>query len=102
MLLAPMVYDDQVLGVLVLSRLGLRQFSDDDLRLLEIYASFAAQAFSNAEITQQLHAKSAALERQLRSQRDLELGQERPFEFTSDTQNVNVVAVVSPNHHRER
>ncbi len=71
MILAPMIYDDSVMGVLVLSKLGLRQFSDDDLRLLEIYASFAAQAFSNAEITQQLHAKSAALERQLRSQRDL-------------------------------
>jgi diguanylate cyclase (GGDEF)-like protein/excisionase family DNA binding protein len=71
MILAPIAYDDNVVGVLALSKLGLRQFSDDDLRLLEIYASFAAQAFSNAEITQQLESKSAALERQLRSQRDL-------------------------------
>lgn len=32
MLLAPMIHEDQVLGVLVLSKLGLRQFRDDDLR----------------------------------------------------------------------
>jgi diguanylate cyclase (GGDEF)-like protein/excisionase family DNA binding protein len=71
MLLAPMVFDDQVLGVLVLSKLGLDQFSDDDLRLLEIYASFAAQAFVNADSTQLLRERSAALERQLRNQNEL-------------------------------
>ena len=52
MLLAPMVFDDQVLGVLVLSKLGLDQFTDDDLRLLVIYASFAAQAMANADTTE--------------------------------------------------
>ena len=51
MLLAPMLYEDQVLGVLVLSKLGLDQFTEDDLRLLEIYASFAAQAMANADAT---------------------------------------------------
>ena len=51
MLLAPMIFEDQVLGVLVLSKLGLHQFSDDDLRLLVIYASFAAQAIANADAT---------------------------------------------------
>ncbi len=71
MLLAPMVFEDQVLGVLVLSKLGLYQFSDDDLRLLVIYASFAAQAMANADTTQQLREQSMTLERQLRSQREL-------------------------------
>jgi diguanylate cyclase (GGDEF)-like protein len=71
MLLAPMTYDDQVLGVLVLSKLGLDQFSDDDLRLLVIYASFAAGAMANADSTELLAQRSAALERQLRSQREL-------------------------------
>ncbi len=71
MLLAPMVFEDQVLGVLVLSKLGLHQFTDDDLRLLVIYASLAAQAMANAEATERLRAQSAALERQLRSQREL-------------------------------
>ncbi|HUP54855.1 MAG TPA: GAF domain-containing protein [Methylomirabilota bacterium] len=71
MLLAPMLFEDQVLGVLVLSKLGLHQFSEDDLRLLVIYASFAAQAMVNADTTQRLREQSEALERQLRSQREL-------------------------------
>lgn len=71
MLLAPMLFDDQVLGVLVLSKLGLNRFSDDDLRLLVIYASFAAQAMANADTTERLRHQTLALERQLRSQREL-------------------------------
>jgi diguanylate cyclase (GGDEF)-like protein/excisionase family DNA binding protein len=71
MLLAPMIYEDQVLGVLVLSKLGLHQFTDDDLRLLVIYASFAAQAFANADATGLLRAQSEALGRQLANQRAL-------------------------------
>lgn len=71
MLLAPMLYDEQVLGVLVLSKLGLNRFSDDDLRLLVIYASFAAQAMATADTTERLRHQSLALERQLRSQREL-------------------------------
>jgi diguanylate cyclase (GGDEF)-like protein/excisionase family DNA binding protein len=71
MLLAPMTFEDRVLGVLVLAKLGLDQFSDDDLRLLVIYASFAAQAMANADTTERLREQSAALERQLRSQREL-------------------------------
>jgi diguanylate cyclase (GGDEF)-like protein/excisionase family DNA binding protein len=71
MLLAPMIYEDQVLGVLVLSKLGLHQFRDDDLRLLVIYASFAAQAFANADATGLLRAQSDALARQLANQRAL-------------------------------
>jgi diguanylate cyclase (GGDEF)-like protein len=65
------MFEDEVLGVLVLSKLGLDQFSDDDLRLLVIYASFAAQAMANADTTEQLRAQSTALERQLESQRAL-------------------------------
>ena len=38
-------------NLLVLSKLGLRQFTEDDLRLLVIYASFAAQAMTNADAT---------------------------------------------------
>lgn len=71
MLLAPMLYDDEVLGVVVLSKLGLHQFRDDDLRLLVIYASLAAQAMVNVDTTERLRAQSTALERQVRSQREL-------------------------------
>jgi len=71
MLLAPMLHEDECLGVVVLSRLGLHQFDDDDLRLLVIYASFAAQAMANADATERLRAQSAALERRLRAQHEL-------------------------------
>ncbi len=71
MLLAPMVHEGQCLGVLVLSKLGLRQFQEDDLRLLVIYASFAAQAMANADATERLRRQSATLERQLRTQQEL-------------------------------
>lgn len=66
-----MVFEDRVLGVLVLSKLGLGQFTEDDLRLLVIYASFAAQAMANADATEMLRSQSGALERQLSSQRIL-------------------------------
>lgn len=71
MLLAPMIFEDKVVGVLVLVKLGLHQFSEDDLRLLVIFASIAAQAMANAESTERLRSQSDALERQLRSQRVL-------------------------------
>ena len=71
MLLAPLLYEDRVLGVIALSSRGLNQFEDDDLRLLEIYASIAAQAMANADATDQLRAQSERLQRQLRSQREL-------------------------------
>ncbi len=71
MLLAPLVFEEDVLGVIVLSKLGLRQFSDDDLRLLVIYASLAAQAMANAEATERLREQSIRLERRLAGQRAL-------------------------------
>ncbi|HLY15429.1 MAG TPA: GAF domain-containing protein [Candidatus Limnocylindrales bacterium] len=71
MLLAPMTFEDEVLGVVVLSKLGLHQFDEDDLRLLVIYASLAAQAMANADTTSRLRSQTAALERQLESQRAL-------------------------------
>lgn len=71
LLLAPMLFEDVVLGVIVLAKLGLNQFSADDLRLLEIYASIAAQAMANADATERLRAQSEALERQLNNQREL-------------------------------
>ena len=71
MLLAPLVFEDQVLGVIVLSRLGLHQFSDGDLRLLVIYAGLTAQAMATADATERLRAQSVRLERRLAGQRAL-------------------------------
>ncbi|MBP1704464.1 MAG: hypothetical protein H6Q36_203 [Chloroflexi bacterium] len=71
LLVAPMVFEDEVLGVIVLAKLGVDQFRPDDLRLLVIYASLAAQAMANADATERLRLQSAALRRQLQSQRAL-------------------------------
>ena len=71
MLLAPMVHEGACLGVVVLSKQGLRQFTEDDLRLMVIYASFAGQAMANADATARLREQSSALERRLRAQREL-------------------------------
>ncbi len=71
MLLAPMVHEGTCLGVVVLAYGALRHFTEDDLRLLVIYASFAAQAMANADATERLREQAEALERQLRAQREL-------------------------------
>ena len=48
MLVVPMQHDEGLIGVVTLSKLGLRQFDDDDLRLLSIMADQAATAFTGA------------------------------------------------------
>ena len=71
MLLAPMIFEGSVLGVIVLSKLGFDRFTDGDLRLLVIFANAAAQALATAEASRRLRDQSAVLERRLRSQRAL-------------------------------
>ena len=53
MLVVPMQHDEQLVGVITLSKLGVRQFDDDDLRLLTILADQAATAFSGAALMSQ-------------------------------------------------
>jgi diguanylate cyclase (GGDEF)-like protein len=48
MLVVPMRYDDVVVGVITLSKLGLDQFDGHDLRLLSILADQAATALESA------------------------------------------------------
>jgi diguanylate cyclase (GGDEF)-like protein len=48
MLIVPMHYDDRVIGVIALSKLGLRQFDIGHLRLLSILADHAATAVESA------------------------------------------------------
>ena len=47
MLAVPMIAGDEVVGVIVLSKLGFAQFDEDDRRLLEVLASHAAVALQN-------------------------------------------------------
>ena len=48
MVVVPMQYDDVLVGVITLSKLGLRQFDEEDVRLLSILADQAATAFTGA------------------------------------------------------
>jgi diguanylate cyclase (GGDEF)-like protein len=50
MLCVPMRYDERVIGVITLSKLGLAQFDHDDLRLLNILADQAAAAVESARV----------------------------------------------------
>jgi diguanylate cyclase (GGDEF)-like protein/excisionase family DNA binding protein len=68
LLLAPMIYEDRAIGVIVLAKLGIDRFSLDELRYLGIYAAIAAQAMANADIAERLRAQETLLDRQLRGQ----------------------------------
>ena len=48
MVVVPMQYDDVLVGVITLSKLGLGQFDEEDVRLLSILADQAATAFTGA------------------------------------------------------
>jgi len=46
----PLTYGTRVVGVIVISKLGLNQFDEDDVRLLEVLAGHAAVALENASL----------------------------------------------------
>jgi diguanylate cyclase (GGDEF)-like protein len=71
MLLVPMSYEARVLGVIVVSKSGHDQFSEDDQRTLEIFAGYAAQALANAEAFAQVRRQQDELHHRLESQRRL-------------------------------
>jgi diguanylate cyclase (GGDEF)-like protein len=50
LLAVPLRYGSQVVGVIVISKLGLDQFDEDDVRLLEVLAGHAAVAVENARL----------------------------------------------------
>jgi PAS domain S-box-containing protein len=52
LLAVPLTHGDSVIGVVMLSKLGVDQFDDDDLRVLEVLASHAAVAIENARSLQ--------------------------------------------------
>ena len=57
----PLQYGTRVIGAIVVSKLGLNQFDEDDLRLLEVLAGHAAVALENASLyeAQRREAESA-------------------------------------------
>ena len=50
MMCAPLMYEEDLIGVLVLVKLGRRQFSESDLRLLTILAGQAANALAKVHL----------------------------------------------------
>jgi HD-GYP domain-containing protein (c-di-GMP phosphodiesterase class II) len=48
LLAVPLCYGSRVVGVIVISKLGIRQFDEDDVRLLEVLGAHAAVALENA------------------------------------------------------
>jgi diguanylate cyclase (GGDEF)-like protein/excisionase family DNA binding protein len=58
MVVVPLAVDDQTLGVLEVSRLGLDMFEPSDLRLLQIIGAQAAVALSNAKRSEELERQS--------------------------------------------
>ncbi len=71
MLVVPMQHDDGLVGVITLSKLGLNQFDDDDLRLLSILADQAATAFSGARHLAETRRLAAELRQLLAMSSDL-------------------------------
>jgi diguanylate cyclase (GGDEF)-like protein len=58
----PLIYEQQVTGVVVVSKLGLDQFDQDDVRLLEVLAGHASVAIENARLYQEVRQEAAGLE----------------------------------------
>ena len=46
----PLCYGARVIGVIVISKLGIDQFDEDDVRLLEVLAGHASVALENARL----------------------------------------------------
>ncbi len=71
MIVVPLRFEDELLGVLELFRLGRGAFDATDLRLAQIVGAQAAVAIVNARQVEELERRSAALERRLASERQL-------------------------------
>jgi diguanylate cyclase (GGDEF)-like protein len=65
MLVVPMRYDERVVGVITVSKLGLRQFDDDDLRVLLILADQAATTLESARLVTRSQELATELRRLL-------------------------------------
>ncbi len=90
MVAVPLRYGARIIGVVVISKLGVGQFDDDDVRLLEVLAGHASVAIENARLyeAQRREAEGAKesaeianallqLSRQLAQAEDLDLVLER-------------------------
>jgi diguanylate cyclase (GGDEF)-like protein len=90
-LVVPLTFGTRVIGVIVISKLGLHQFDEDDERLLEVLAGHAAVALENAGLYEaarrEAERATALLEfsRQLSSAEDMDAVIERIVELSART-----------------
>src|SRR5262245_52286851 len=90
LLAVPLRYGSRVVGVIAVSKLGLDQFDEDDVRLLEVLAGHAAVAVENASLYEsaRLEAERAKtlleFSRELATARTLEEIFQRIVRLTSD------------------
>jgi diguanylate cyclase (GGDEF)-like protein/PAS domain S-box-containing protein/excisionase family DNA binding protein len=71
MLIVPVTYDDRVVGLIVLAKLGRNRFTADHEATLSIFAGHAAQALVNADNAERVRHQQAELELRLAGQRRL-------------------------------
>jgi HD-GYP domain-containing protein (c-di-GMP phosphodiesterase class II) len=87
----PLAFGTRVVGVIVISKLGLDQFDEDDVRLLEVLAGHAAVALENARLYQEARREAeratALLEfsRELTSAEGVDAVVERIVELSART-----------------
>jgi HD-GYP domain-containing protein (c-di-GMP phosphodiesterase class II)/putative methionine-R-sulfoxide reductase with GAF domain len=67
----PLRYGAHVVGVIVISKLGLGQFDEDDVRLLEVLAGHAAVAVENARLYESARREAASARTLLEFGREL-------------------------------
>jgi diguanylate cyclase (GGDEF)-like protein len=61
MIAVPLRYGTRVIGVIVISKLGVGQFDEDDVRLLEVLAGHASVALENARLYEAQRREAASL-----------------------------------------
>jgi HD-GYP domain-containing protein (c-di-GMP phosphodiesterase class II) len=61
MVAVPLRYGARVIGVIVISKLGMGQFDEDDVRLLEVLAGNASVALENARLYESQRREAASL-----------------------------------------
>ena len=75
LLAVPLRFGSRVNGVIVVSKLGLRQFDDDDVRLLEVLAGQAAVALENARLFEEARREAESATALLAFSRELATGE---------------------------
>ncbi len=75
---APLSYGTRVIGVVVMSKLGVAQFDEDDVRLLEVLAGHAAVALENARLYESQRREAEHLKALLEFGRELSAAEGMP------------------------